>query len=81
MRRGDPTVQGTLIELRRSEFPSVQLKLYELITGVGDRSLILIARPGVEDMNPDIALAASKASIACASQEYHDRLLLVEVDF
>ncbi len=73
----DRTMLGVLMELLRSEFPSVQRRVYKNIIDLDKRSLLSVALPGVGNKKkPDIAMTACETVIALTDEEFRQRLLL-----
>ena len=72
----DRTMLGVLMELLRAEFPSVQGRVYENIVDLDKRSLLLVALPGIDRTEPDIAMTACETVLALTDVDFRQRLLL-----
>jgi HEAT repeat protein len=75
IRANDPTMLATLMDLRRSDIKSVQIKVYELLGMLGNRSLLPVAQPGLEEKDPEVALKACESVLALVDIEFRGRLL------
>jgi len=72
---GDRTAVPALQGLLRSEMSSVQKMVCRLVVELGNRSMVTIIQPSLENKDPEVAVAAAQAALASVNPEFRKRLV------
>ncbi|HOC69180.1 MAG: hypothetical protein BWX80_02888 [Candidatus Hydrogenedentes bacterium ADurb.Bin101] len=78
---GDPTAMAVFQELLRVNNENVTELVFELMTELGQASLITLLQPSIENVDKEYAMNACKAVIALAMPEFRERLLSYREEF
>lgn len=72
---GDRTAVPALQGLLRSDMPSVQRTVCQLVAELGNRAMIAIIQPSLENRDSEVAVAAAQAALACVYPDFRKRLV------
>jgi len=74
---GEPSKKAVFQELLRLENLKVINRVYDLISENGDRSLMTLTKPTIENKNAKIAIGGCETAVSLSSSKYRDRLISV----